>query len=273
MHHKLSTRGFSLMELLAVIAVMALLAALIIPSLTSMMDKGRSMQCAANLRNVAITAFNFSADYDGRIPGLESIHAGPGFATENPNGLSFVQELHIYEYGARNIAYGDSPDTLAKLPHYICPENKKSVAVSPNDLRRVSYKPPRAPWLRTALWRFGEPYAGHPNLINGMEPANYMLKPNNIPLVTGYGLSDVVMLGEGEVSNEGRIRRNTPVLRTRDPDGNPIMDYNVRLSHNRKRGKNYLYFDGHARLDPDYVENFDQAISMKEWGTDFYLSH
>jgi prepilin-type N-terminal cleavage/methylation domain-containing protein len=115
MHHKLSTRGFSLMELLAVIAVMALLAALIIPSLTSMMDKGRSMQCAANLRNVAITAFNFSADYDGRIPGLESIHAGPGFATENPNGLSFVQELHIYEYGARNIAYGDSPDTLAKL--------------------------------------------------------------------------------------------------------------------------------------------------------------
>jgi len=264
--------GFTLVELLVVVAIIALLVSLVIPSVRSMLDKGQSMKCAANMRQVAITAFHFAADHEGRVPGLESRHAAPGFSTENPNGLSFVQELQIYEHGVNITSYGHTPNTLFKLPHYICPQNRKSVATNPTDLRQVSYKPPRAPWLRSALWRFGEPYIGYPNLINGMEPSNYMLKPSHIPLVDGFGLSDVVMLGEGQVSNEGRIRRNNPTFRQYDPDGNHIMDFNVRLSHNRKKGKNYLYFDGHARLDADYVENFDKSISMKEWGTDFYLS-
>lgn len=261
--------GFTLVELLVVIAIIGLLMTLILPSTRMMIDKGAASQCRSNMKQIGVSAFLFAADYEGRIPGVEGVLAGPHFASENPNGYSFVQELQLYQQGEKSV-YG-----ARKLPHFVCPRHRRSTGIS-DDLRMVSYKPPLAPWLRTTLWRFGVRYAGSSSsarVIGGIYAGNYMLRHSQMPLTQGKQLSDVVMLGEVDATNEGRIRRNNPAFMRYDLDGGRIMDFNVRLSHNKERGANFLFFDGHVELLSDYEAEFSKTGSMQENGTQWYMDH
>lgn len=60
--------GFTLVELLAVIAVIIILGALLLPALTSAKDSARSIQCMSNLRNLHSYSLSFAADNDNWLP-------------------------------------------------------------------------------------------------------------------------------------------------------------------------------------------------------------
>jgi len=57
-----------LIELLAVIAIIAVLAALLFPVLRGAMDKGRNASCIANLRQIGAGLVLFGADQEGTTP-------------------------------------------------------------------------------------------------------------------------------------------------------------------------------------------------------------
>jgi prepilin-type N-terminal cleavage/methylation domain-containing protein len=61
-------RGFSLVELLVVIAVVALLAAIILPSLTRAREYARNIVCINNLRQIGIGCLVFATDNKGVLP-------------------------------------------------------------------------------------------------------------------------------------------------------------------------------------------------------------
>src|SRR6478736_6202846 len=71
-HHDKSaskpTRAFTLVELLVVIAVIALLAAMLFPALASAREKGRRTVCLSNVRQVGIAIQMYAQDNEGRIP-------------------------------------------------------------------------------------------------------------------------------------------------------------------------------------------------------------
>ena len=72
-------RGFTLIELLVVISILALLAALLLPSMNTARENARRAVCSSNLRQWGIVAFTFARDNQffpicyGSRPGVEQI--------------------------------------------------------------------------------------------------------------------------------------------------------------------------------------------------------
>ncbi|HPK54531.1 MAG TPA: hypothetical protein PK114_08695 [Smithellaceae bacterium] len=62
--HKIRHRYFSLVELLVIIAVIAVLAGMLLPALNAARSRARSTRCAANLKQVAAALFSYAGDWD-----------------------------------------------------------------------------------------------------------------------------------------------------------------------------------------------------------------
>ncbi|QYY37273.1 prepilin-type N-terminal cleavage/methylation domain-containing protein [Ruficoccus sp. ZRK36] len=63
------TMGFSLIELLACIATIAILAAILVPVLAQMRNRADTTGCAANLRQIGMGAAMYANDHQGTLPG------------------------------------------------------------------------------------------------------------------------------------------------------------------------------------------------------------
>ncbi len=63
-----AARGFSLIDLLVSMMVIAVLMGLLLPSLTRVKEAARRVQCASNLRQVAIAVQMYADDHDGLLP-------------------------------------------------------------------------------------------------------------------------------------------------------------------------------------------------------------
>ncbi len=65
---KLQSAAFSLVELLVVIAVVAILAALLLPALSRSREKAKEARCASNLKQIYSGFLLYQSDNDGRFP-------------------------------------------------------------------------------------------------------------------------------------------------------------------------------------------------------------
>src|SRR5947208_376248 len=57
-----ASRAFTLLELLAVLAVMMVLAAILAPALSRSKESGRRIQCLSNLRQMILAALQYAED-------------------------------------------------------------------------------------------------------------------------------------------------------------------------------------------------------------------
>jgi prepilin-type N-terminal cleavage/methylation domain-containing protein len=61
-------RAFTLIELLVVIAIIALLMAILMPTLNRAREQGRRATCMSNLKNLTLIWVMYADDHDGRLP-------------------------------------------------------------------------------------------------------------------------------------------------------------------------------------------------------------
>ncbi|MEM6331902.1 MAG: DUF1559 domain-containing protein [Planctomycetota bacterium] len=86
--HSLPSPAFTLIELLVVISIIALLIAILLPTLRAARDAAQAVTCASNLRQIGIGLHAYAAEYDGRVP--------PGHAdlsNQHFNGFGWVERI------------------------------------------------------------------------------------------------------------------------------------------------------------------------------------
>ena len=86
-------RCFTLIELLIVIAILAILAAMLLPALSKARAKARQVACQGNLRQIGMVNHLYTLSYDGFIPGyLEDVYRASG-----ANARSWIDMLYDYQ--------------------------------------------------------------------------------------------------------------------------------------------------------------------------------
>lgn len=79
--------GFTLLELLVVVAIMAVLAGLLFPLVTRAMDSSYQIKCAGNLRQMSAVYHLYAADHNNRMPSATMLGNSSYRAFGDPLGL------------------------------------------------------------------------------------------------------------------------------------------------------------------------------------------
>jgi prepilin-type N-terminal cleavage/methylation domain-containing protein/prepilin-type processing-associated H-X9-DG protein len=67
-HFRTRARAFSLIELIVVIAIIALLIALLLPAITDAKKNAQAIQCASNLRQLTTAMISYATEFNGKFP-------------------------------------------------------------------------------------------------------------------------------------------------------------------------------------------------------------
>lgn len=99
-------RGFTLIELMIVIAIIAILAAILVPNMVRARSRGQLVACTTNLKNIGTAMELYTVDYKGRYP--------TSMAILTPNYLKTIPECPVAGSDTYSSAYtfGVLPDSF-----------------------------------------------------------------------------------------------------------------------------------------------------------------
>ncbi len=76
--HTSRAAGFTLVELLTVIAVVTVLTSILLTVFSRVREKGRSAVCQSRLKQLALAMQQYNQDHEGRYPGANVSKTTPG---------------------------------------------------------------------------------------------------------------------------------------------------------------------------------------------------
>jgi prepilin-type N-terminal cleavage/methylation domain-containing protein/prepilin-type processing-associated H-X9-DG protein len=211
--------GFTLVELLVVVGIIAILITVLLPALNSAREAARRTQCAANLHNVAAALNIYANENRRKLPQ----HAGPGnnwlwdipIATRDAIIKAGAQRDHFY------CPSGDyqNNDTLWNY-------NGWTVAGYFYLMKRIG-----GPLGGTGLVLQGYPAAQYPDYFRQLRPSVDLQRASEVELVTDCNLSVGVP----------PLRKFTGIY-----GGFPSHRSNHLKRGNQGVGGNIMYLDGHV---------------------------
>jgi prepilin-type N-terminal cleavage/methylation domain-containing protein/prepilin-type processing-associated H-X9-DG protein len=239
-------RGFTLLELLVVIAVIALLIAILLPSLSRARERARTAYCLSNLRQIGTGFYLYAADNNDyttpRMIERGDPGAGPPNYTLRPDGYTpaayWSDQILIGQYVGSTNDDNMHPEyvegTVARRSPLICPSDLSHIPT--DNAGTVSYGiPPNFSSVGSSngysdLWR----------ISRVRTPATEMILVDSLsPRFSPGGYTEpYTFYGSDE-----------PLLNGNWSDSDPNSNYNWAKRHDG--GANVLFLDGHANFYTD----------------------
>ena len=275
-------RGFTLVELLVVIGIIALLISILLPTLNRARAAAKSVVCQSNLRQVGLGLLIYADSNGQKLPPADT----PSFdGSGNVNG-----SWHPFWYDHVAAAVGVKADGDAYADHdpdayadaFVCPESSHDggfnhYAVHPRLM------PPQAPWIPEADFPpyvsyggslYMEPYkltqvpdstrtliaADASQFVGNGDPALADLEGNSfyvLSAMNSFGIYWHQFQAENLSIDGVDVNADSPVRMKLGTEGNQDMaiwyEADVRFRHGGEEQANVLFLDGHVesrRLDP-----------------------
>ena len=119
MAHVSGIKRFTLIELLIVIAIIAILAGMLLPALNAAREKARSISCVSNLKQISLYTTMYTDSYDGYYPlNFYSWRSG------SPNTSGNRQFCYYWLWRAGYFGNADDENTGYTEPIFSCPSEK-----------------------------------------------------------------------------------------------------------------------------------------------------
>ena len=154
----LSRKGFTLVELLVVVAIIGILVGLLLPAVQAAREAARRMQCSNNLRQLGLATLNYEATFR-RLPGL----TGSSSFSPQARILPFIEQGNL----SNLIDYG--------IPLYVGP----AFAARLNPVHQVA--------ASTVLPVFQCPSDPADSLFDGLLPDGTVVKTAGLNYMYSYG--------------------------------------------------------------------------------------
>jgi prepilin-type N-terminal cleavage/methylation domain-containing protein/prepilin-type processing-associated H-X9-DG protein len=230
------TRGFTLVELLVVIGIIAILISILLPALGHARKKAQAVGCASNMRQIYLAMLMFAQDNKGQLPdtyGVDQLSADPNLVKK----CAWLQKV------AGATGHADMEDDKAALWKYIPGQSaREQLLMCPGDT--------------------GENLAGHPR--NDAYPRNFSYSMNN-RIHRGDDPTKLQTVRLGSVANaaerillyEEIAPNDTWCIMSQNNDDLPSARHGNNIALNAQRdpnskaymqsGKgNHCFFDGHV---------------------------
>lgn len=114
--------AFTLVELLAVIAIVGVVAGLILIGLGAMRQRANTSVCQSNLRQIGAAVLTFASDHRGQLPGRQLNASQAGLAAAQPAYVSINNWNRLAPHLAPYLAHKLPEDGgAAFFPPFVCP--------------------------------------------------------------------------------------------------------------------------------------------------------
>lgn len=145
------TQAFTLIELLVVVAIIALLVAILLPSLQRAREQAKAVVCSSQLKQISYALLYYIEDYDGWMP--VSRHSDN---TAKWSGIirPYLLDDGLYEYIARGEKVPSGNPNIDEDKIYVCPSNPyRYGSHNPNDglLRNYVYNAQGMQWYEPSV--------------------------------------------------------------------------------------------------------------------------
>lgn len=247
-------RGFTLVELLVVIGIIALLIGILLPALSKARESAKTVTCLSNLRTIGQAAYTYAADHRGMwVPPSYRTITGGGFGDQEFWYMSLVDE-----------GYVSSPDGTDRGPQiskniFYCPSgNPDQVGSAPTGTKIPSSRLDGAGAYGLRSSSITRPSVNNPSKkytvdcwygVNSSTSGNDVglmplvrLPPDNTGSKT-YAQND--FSASSKLSN---MRRSADLVFAFDGFYQNLNVNSARINarHEHQRKTNLVFFDGHA---------------------------
>jgi prepilin-type N-terminal cleavage/methylation domain-containing protein/prepilin-type processing-associated H-X9-DG protein len=117
---KIRARAFTLIELLVVIGLIAILASILLPVLSTAHAQSDAMKCSANLRQLATGITAYAGEHDAHLPGPLEPLIYPPYTTNGEKAVALAKFIAPYiSVTEKTMAGGKKTETVMTCPAFV----------------------------------------------------------------------------------------------------------------------------------------------------------